>query len=158
MKKLTSLSVAVLLALGVAACKQADPAADYQAFQQWNSTQNAVQIEATQQFQTALQAAIQSQNKEAESSAYQIYATKVQDTIKALDAVKIDSNEVKSVVGKVKAYLVATSELMTESAAQSLQPTNERAKVIVDKVEQTKVLLEDAKAAQDALTQKYGTK
>lgn len=156
MKKLSTLLFAAVLALGLTACKEANPKAEYQAFSQWNESQNQVQIAATQVFQNQLQDAREKGDLQAVSAAINQYASKIDEAFQSLNKLSVKDPEIKQTVEKLKLFFLASADLMRDNAKGIAGLTDELQKSIAEKSVKVQQLLSEAQQMQDALQQKYG--
>ncbi|WGE89760.1 hypothetical protein [Actinobacillus arthritidis] len=127
MKKLATLGAVALLAFSVTACNKADPVADYKKFQEWYQMQEKTQATAQAEFQKQLAEVMGQQQKDPKAieALLSNFASKVQETLKSLDAIDVKSEEIKALKDKTKAVLGLSNEVLTEQVKVMSTPANE---------------------------------
>ena len=111
MNKLIKVGAIALFSLFVAACNKADPAADFKKLTDWQNAQ-------TQSFlalQNDLQQKVATQDPAQIEEAVKTFTAKIEETQKTLDALDIQSDEIKPLKEKIKNAFVLSNELMADS-------------------------------------------
>ena len=154
MNKLIKVGAVALFSLFVVACNKADPAADLKKLVDWQTSHMASQ----QNFQVEFQKKIASQDPAQIDAAVKEFSEKIAETQKGLDALDIQSDEVKVLKEKMKATLVVSNELVVDSVKAMQNPTAEAQQAIIKKSEEAMKGAQELLKIRTELQQKYNVK
>lgn len=154
MNKLIKLGAVALFSFFVVACNKADPAADFKKLTEWQAAQTQSQIAFQQEFQQKMA----TQDPAQIDAAVKDFGNKVTEIQKGLDALDIQSEEVKVLKDKMKEALVLSNELVMDSVKVMQNPTEESQKAIVEKTQKVMQTQQDLVKLQGELQAKFGAK
>lgn len=148
MKKLTKFCAVTLFALFVTACGKADPKADFKTLTEWAESNRPSISAAQQELLAATPATIE--------SAVNNFKAKVSESKKSLEALKIDSPEIKVLKEKMELNLTLSNELITDALQATLHPDQIDQKALDEKTQHVQQTTRDLQKLQAELQQKFG--
>lgn len=171
MKNLTKLSLATLLALFLTACDkpntaqqaqssaqtatQADPATDFLKFIDWQKAQEAAQANIQAEIQQKLSSV---QNPKELEPVLQNFSAKMNEMAQSLDALDIQSPEIKNLKEKAKVVLLLSSETMADTLKMIGAPSEDSQKALQEKAQKLMSLATELQQLQSDLAQKFSVK
>ncbi len=154
MNNLLKIGATIVFALFVAACNKADPAADFKKLTDWGAANQQTQAA----FQAEFQKKVATQDPQQIEQAVSELNAKISEIEKSLNALDIQSPEIKPLKEKMKSTLALSSDLMKDSIALMKNPTEEGVKALQDKTQHAVQATNELQQLQAQLAEKYGEK